>query len=154
MWTWSQKSVVSQLLSDIKSVFKYSFQVWTKTLSDIQFVTLLTAIRYWLYGMYHLQEGRNQLWCIRSSHQRGSMKNGVLRNFAKFIGKHLCQIQSLRPATLLKKKFWHRCFPVNFAKSLRTPFLQNSSGRLLLYKKRSFMTGFKQAFGFEMCYII
>ena len=82
------------------------------------------------------------------------MKNGVLRNFAKFIGKHLCQIQSLRPATLLKKKFWHRCFPVNFAKSLRTPFLQNSSGRLLLYKKRSFMTGFKQAFGFDMCYII
>ena len=25
----------------------------------MQFVTLLTAIRYWLYGMYHLQEGRN-----------------------------------------------------------------------------------------------
>ena len=96
----------------------------------------------------------HHLWCIRSSHQRGSMKNGVLRNFAKFIGKHLCQIQSLRPATLLKKKFWHRCFPVNFAKSLRTPFLQNSSGRLLLYKKRSFMTGFKQAFDFDMCYII
>ena len=96
----------------------------------------------------------HHLWCIRSSHQRGSMKNGVLRNFAKFIGKHLCQIQSLRPATLLKKKFWHRCFPVNFAKSLRTPFLQNSSGRLLLYKKRSFMTGFKQAFGFDMCYMI
>ena len=24
--------------------------------------------------------------------------------------------------TLLKKKLWHRCFPVNFAKFLRTPF--------------------------------
>ena len=28
----------------------------------------------------------------------------------------------LRPATLSKKRLWHRCFPVNFAKFLRTPF--------------------------------
>ena len=27
---------------------------------------------------------------------------------------------------------WHRCFPVNFAKFLRAPFLQKPSGRLLL----------------------
>ena len=33
-----------------------------------------------------------------------------------------------RPATLLKKRLWHRCFPVNSAKFLRTPFLQNTSG--------------------------
>ena len=25
-------------------------------------------------------------------------------------------------ATLLKRRLWHRCFPVNFAKFLRTPF--------------------------------
>ena len=30
---------------------------------------------------------------------------------------------------ILKKRPWHRCFPVNFAKFLRTPFLQNTSGR-------------------------
>ena len=36
------------------------------------------------------------------------------------------------PVTLLKKKFWQRRFPVNFVKFLRTPFLQNTSGRLLL----------------------
>ena len=44
--------------------------------------------------------------------------------------------KDLRPATLLKKGLWHRCFPVNFANFLRTFFLQNTSGRLLL----SFMT--------------
>ena len=50
-------------------------------------------------------------------------KKGVLRNFAKFIGKHLCQslffnkVAGLRPATLLKKRFWYRSFPVNFAKT-------------------------------------
>ena len=38
-----------------------------------------------------------------------------------------------RSATLLKKRLWHRCFPVNFAKFLRKPFLQDTSGRLLLF---------------------
>ena len=76
----------------------------------------------------------------RSSHRRRSVRKGVLRNFVKFIGKHLCQslflnkVAGLRPATLLKKRLWHRCFPANFARFLRTPFLLNTSGQLLLYK--------------------
>ena len=36
--------------------------------------------------------------------------------------------------TLLKKRLWHRCFLVNFAKFSRTPFLQNTCARLLLKK--------------------
>ena len=35
-------------------------------------------------------------------------------------------------AESLQKRLWHRCFPVSFLKFLRTPFLQNTSGRLLL----------------------
>ena len=68
------------------------------------------------------------------------MKKGILRNFAKFTGKHLClnlffnKVAGLRPATLFKKRLCHRCFPVNFAVFLRTPFLQNTSGRLLLFE--------------------
>ena len=50
-----------------------------------------------------------------SSHRRCSVSKCVLRNFAKFTGKHLRQ-----------SLFF------NFAKFLRTPFLQNASGRLLL----------------------
>ena len=37
--------------------------------------------------------------------------------------------------TLLKKKLWHRCFPVKFAKFLRATFSKNTSGRLLLDKQ-------------------
>ena len=37
-----------------------------------------------------------------------------------------------RPAASLKKRLQHMCFPVNLAKFLRTTFLQNTSGRLLL----------------------
>ena len=44
----------------------------------------------------------------------------------------LFKVADLRPETLLKKRPWLRCFPVNFAKFLRTPFLQNTSWRLLL----------------------
>ena len=36
-------------------------------------------------------------------------------------------------ATLLKKRFWHRCFPVNFSKFSRAPFLQNTSRWPLLF---------------------
>ena len=67
-----------------------------------------------------------------------SIRKGVLRNFAKFTGKRLCQrlffnnVADLNPATLFKKRLWHRCFTVNFAKFLRTPLLYNTSGRLLL----------------------
>ena len=49
-------------------------------------------------------------------------KKGALKNFAKFKGKHLCQsllfykIADLRPATLLKKSLWYRCFLVNSEK--------------------------------------
>ena len=42
------------------------------------------------------------------------------------------KVEGLRPATLLKKRLWHWCFPVNFAKFLRITFLQNTSSRLLL----------------------
>ena len=31
-----------------------------------------------------------------------------------------------------QESLWHKCFPVNLSQFLRTPFLQNTSGRLLL----------------------
>ena len=33
-----------------------------------------------------------------------------------------------RPVILLKNRLWHRCFPMDFAKFLRTPYLQNATG--------------------------
>ena len=83
------------------------------------------------YIFYQYEDRRR-----RSSHRRCSVRKGVLRNFAKFTGKYMCQSLFFHkvawPATLLKKRLLHRCFPANFAKFLRTPFLQNTSGRLLV----------------------
>ena len=104
----------------------------------------------WLWEIWlvtwHLDIGfcKQGVGKYRSSHQMCSLKKGVLRNFAKFTGKHLCQsiffnkVAGLRPPTLSKKRLWHMCFPVNFAKFLRTPFWQNPSGRLFLKIKKYF----------------
>ena len=53
---------------------------------------------------------------IRSNRPEVFCNKDVLRNFTKFTGKHLCQ------------RLWQTCFSVNFAKFLRTTFLQNTSG--------------------------
>ena len=79
-------------------------------------------IKYDLIGMYF-----QGLVFFRSSHRRCFIEK-VVKNFSKFTGKDLYQslffnkVAGLRPGTLLKKRLWQRCFPVNFEKFLRAPF--------------------------------
>ena len=72
---------------------------------------------------------RATLWLkVRSSRPEVFCRKGVLRKFAKFTGKHLCQ------SLFLKKRLWHRhrCFPLNFVKFLKTHFLKEHLWWLLL----------------------
>ena len=76
----------------------------------------------------------------RQSLNRGSppevfFKKGILRNFAKFTEKLLCQrlffnkVTSLRPATLLKKESLAQVFSCEFCDISKNIFsLQNTSG--------------------------
>ena len=70
--------------------------------------------------------GKSSSETLRSSRSQMFFKIGVLKNFSMFAKKHLCSSLFLiklgpwRPAFLLKKRFQHRCFPVNIAKFLRT----------------------------------
>ena len=43
-----------------------------------------------------------------------------------------CSVKKVRPANLLKKRLWYRCFPVNFVKFLRTLFFIQHLWWLLL----------------------
>ena len=54
-----------------------------------------------IYLIHHeiVRRSRLELFC----------KKGVLRNFPKFTGKHLCQ------------GLWHMCLPVNFSNFLKAP---------------------------------
>ena len=80
----------------------------------------------------------NRSQCFQKQPLEVFCNEGVLRNFAKFTGKHLCQ------------RLWHGRFPVNFGKFLRTTFLQNTSGRLLL----SFLPSSKVKAGAIMLYFM
>ena len=60
----------------------------------------------------------------RSSHRRCSVRKDVLWNFGKFTGKHQCQglfMSEPKACNFIKKRLWHRRFPVNFPKFLWTP---------------------------------
>ena len=75
---------------------------------------------------------------FRSRQRRYSVKKGVLKNFANFTEKHLChslffnKFAGFQAWNFIKKWLQHKCFPVNFAKFFRTPFLQNIWERFLL----------------------
>ena len=60
----------------------------------------------------------------RKSHENNCARVSFLIKFA-----------GLRPKTLLKKRPWHRCFPVSFAKFLRTPIFTEHLRQLLLKKE-------------------
>ena len=66
-------------------------------------------------------------------------KKVIFRNFIKLTEKHLPRrlffnkVADLSPATSLKNRLWHRCFPMNFAKFLKTLFLWNTSGGCLCF---------------------
>ena len=72
---------------------------------------------------------------LKSSHRKCSVKYGLLKNFAKFTGKHLCWslFAGLKGWNFIKKRIQHKCFSVKIAKSLRTPIFKNICEQLLLY---------------------
>ena len=83
---------------------------------------------------------------FRSGRQGVFCKKVALKNFAKLTGKHLCQslffdkVARLKSATLLKKRLWHGCFPMNFAKFLATRFLKEHFRWLLLWIVRELLS--------------
>ena len=57
-------------------------------------------------------------------------------------------VLSKKPATLLKMRFWHRCFPMNFA-----CFLQNTSG-WLLDSPKSVSLHCNELFFMALCWVL
>ena len=77
-------------------------------------------LRRLMYGILDVAPCR--CFTNRSRQRRCSTKTVFLKTSQKFIRKHQCwslffnKVAGLRSAILLKKRLWHRCFPVNFAK--------------------------------------
>ena len=85
--------------------------------------------------LYMVQEIWQYSTNYRSSRPDVFYKKGALRNLVKFTVKYLRQslfFNKVAIATLLKKRPWRRCFPVNFTKFLRIPFFIEHLWWLLL----------------------
>ena len=98
--------------------------------------TASTCSYYILMYKYECQISKQIKCLLINSHRKCSLKKGVLKNFTNFTGNHLCwglyliKLQAWRPASSLKKRLQHRCFPVKF---LRAPVMKNICERLLLF---------------------
>ena len=72
------------------------------------------------YKTFDLNTWRNELNLEKQTKIYTKFKKGVLRHFAQFTGKHLCQsfffnkLAALGPATLLKKETLAQVFPCEF----------------------------------------
>ena len=132
----------------------FKFFKWYKLYQIAQCITNMS----FLLGMctvtgLHWQQSRNSVWCFvnasfwkvcnyisdltllifRSSRPEMFCEKGVLKNLAKFTGKHLrwsffFNKEKKDTKKRIKKETLKRCFSVNFAKFSVTPFSQNTSG--------------------------
>ena len=120
-WTWNVRDKSSDLWGGelSRKSQKMRWEWWPLVQHGVLYITK-NEFKNWMLEQSIDNKGcsniRFLLMMLRSSHQGCSVKKGVFRNFSKFTGKHMCQT----------------CFLVNFEKFLRTPFLQNTSGQLLL----------------------
>ena len=64
---------------------------------------------------------------FRNNHRMCSLRKGVLRNFTKFTAKHLWQ------SLFFKKETMAQVFSCEFSEISKNTFLQNTSGRLLVF---------------------
>ena len=80
--------------------------------------------------------GCNESFCVQKQPFADAIQNSILRNFAKFTGKHLPW--SLFFNKVAGLRFQHRCFPVSFAKFLRTTFFtEHLWWRLLCIRQKT-----------------
>ena len=124
------------------SLFLIKFQAWHHFKDYLLKTAFALHTHHWLllirFTLYSAPSSSSSLLLFSSSRPEVFYKKDVLRYFAKFTGKHLCKslfftkVAGIRPAILLKKRFWHWCFPMNFAKFLRSPFVTEQLWWLLL----------------------
>ena len=135
--------MATPVISSFTSVMRYKdLKYWVdscyqstnqaeKILSRKMYVTLFLKMQKVLFGAV-------TEWSCISIRTKKFCKKGVTRSFAKFARQHLWQslffdkIRCCRSATSLKTRLQHRCFPVNFVKFVKIPFLQIATERMLL----------------------
>ena len=123
------KLIVFCSLKNFKSFFHKQYNI-SKILFLFIFLlllhikTVLNVQRFWFFKVEAIIRRRSS----RSSRRRCSVKKSVFKYFANFTGKHLVgvfliKLQTFKFYNFIKKRLQHKCFPVKFAKSIRTLIL-------------------------------
>ena len=102
-----EAALLLNLVLNVSDIFK-------KNTETTQLLNFLKKPFIWKIVKFHKEIAINR-------NQRFSIKKGLLKSLVKFTRKHLCQ-----------SVFFNKVAGLNFAKFLRTPFLQNTSRQLLL----------------------
>ena len=138
-------ALIATSFSTVRLTSHYLFVITIRTTSLLFFVRVFVAV----FNYFSLLQSLHFLWLVgqlcslffrssvtviiffisglRSSHRRCSVKKAFLE-ISQNSQENTCARASfliklqVAPATLLKKKLWDRCFPVNYAKFLRTSF--------------------------------
>ena len=115
------------------------------------------ASHYKPIGIYLLKVNNGNIGAIPANIYLFKVKNRNTRKRCEISSKLTVKRPErlLRPATLLKTRLWYRCFPVNFAKFLRTLFLTEHLQWLLLksYHKMPTHTTYETAHAVHLNYL-
>ena len=113
--------------------FHHSIAFWLNYLRELPFrIVVWTIYTRSIFSLVLLRISWNfritsrKESMVRSSRSLVLFKIGILKKFAKFTRKHQCWSHFLIFSR--KKRLQHRCFPVTYAKLLKTPILQNILG--------------------------
>ena len=122
----SERIKFTSSLNIRSKIGQYSLQIY-------QQMSILSTEKYQMIKQVFLQT----MFRTEAVAQRCSVKK-VLLKISQNSQENTCarasfnKVAGLRSANLFKKRFWHRCFPVHFAKFPRTPFLRERLRWLLL----------------------
>ena len=107
---------------------------------------MLYTIWYHLYNLKNVKSTHGGvLLLVKLQKLKVTFLHGC---FSRFLFK------LLRPATLLMKRLWHRCFPVNFAKFLRTALFIEYLWWLLLHTQQKVKNEYCLLFTFNFLIIL
>ena len=105
---------------------KFLWKLFLKNTHGRCFCLYQYVSRYYTEIKRNMQKHPQKMFCKKGVLKKVSQKlqESTCAKVSFFIKLHPQQHQ---PATFLKKRVWRSCFPVDFGKFLRAPFLQNSS---------------------------
>ena len=89
--------------------------------------------------LWVIQKPLNYRYSCTKAATGGVLRQKLFYTFSQNSQENICprvssfnKVAGLGPTTLLKERFWCRCFPMNLAKLLRTSILKKICERLLL----------------------